>query len=363
MQDISRRQFLRFGAGGALAALVSRRAAVTGTARSGITVVDQRGVKIHLDHPARRVVTIPEPAGSMVIAIAGSAAPLVGLNRASEEAVDEGILGVMFPKAKKLPDDVAGAGFAPDVESILELRPDIVVQWADHGPGIITPLEEAGLNVVGLYYGTQADLEAWVGIFGTFLGEGARAGQLKREMASGLAALRAQPKPASPPKVIYFFETVESLRAAGRGTYNDFYIKLVGAVNAAEDINGEQDVDPEQVLAWDPDIVLVGNFDSGTPATITGHPAFSTLSAVKSRRVYKVPLGGYRWDPPSQESPLMWRWLYELVVPGANLGDLRAHIRSYYNFLYGYTLSEAQVDQILWMGLNGSATGYGRFKS
>jgi iron complex transport system substrate-binding protein len=364
VQGLTRREFLRFGAAGALASLAAtRRAAAPNKAFASITVVDQRGMKIHLDHPANRVVTIPEPAASMVIAIAGSVAPLVGLNKVSEEAIDEGILGAMFPKAKKLPDDVAGADFAPDVESILGLHPDVVVQWADHGPGIISPLEEAGLNVVGLDYGAQADLEAWVGIFGTFLGEGARAARVKQEMASGLAALRTRPKPASPPKVVYFFETVESLRAAGHGTYNDFYIKLVGAANAAQEVSGEQNVDPEQVLAWDPDIVLVGNFDSGTPATIKTHPAFSTLSAVKSGRVYKVPLGGYRWDPPSQESPLMWHWLYELVQPGANIGDLRAHIRSYYKFLYNYMPSQAQIDQILWMGLNSSATGYGRFKS
>jgi len=363
-ESLTRRQFLRAGGLGALAVAAGLQRSRAAPSAAGITVVDQRRVKIHLAHPARRVVTIPEPAASMLIAIAGSVAPLAGMNRVSEAAVDEGILGVMFPQAKRLPDDVAGADFAPDVESILNLHPDVVVQWADHGDAIITPLEEAGLNVVGLDYGTQADLEAWVNIFGTMLGVPGRSRQVNSTMAQVLAELRAEPKPASPPSVLYFFTTVESLVPAGRGTYNDFYIKLVGAKNAAEAITGDQGaVGPEQVLAWDPDIILIGNFDSGTPAKFASHPAFGALSAVKNRTVYKVPLGGYRWDPPSQESPLMWRWLFELVQPARSTGNLRAEVKSYYKFLYHYDVSEAQIDQILWMGLNSSATNYGRFKS
>jgi iron complex transport system substrate-binding protein len=363
-RSYTRREFLRLGGFGAVAAAAASKGFRSAPTAGGVSVVDQRGVKIHLDHPARRVVTIPEPAASMVIAMAGSAAPLAGMNKVSEAAVDEGILGVMFPQAKRIPDDVAGADFAPNVESILNLHPDVVVQWADHGDAIITPLEEAGLNVVGLDYGTQADLVAWVNIFGTMLGVPGRSHYVTSTMAQVLAQLRGEPKPASPPSILYLFTTVESLRPAGRGTYNDFYIKLVGAKNAAEAISGtEGAVDPEQVLAWDPDIILIGNFDSGTPAKFASHPAFKSLSAVKARTVYKVPLGGYRWDPPSQESTLMWRWLYELVQPSSSTGDLRAQLKVYYKFLYNYTPSDPQVDQILWMGLNASAANYGRFKS
>lgn len=43
------------------------------------------------------------------------------------------------------------------------------------------------------------------------------------------------------------------------------------------------------------------------PATMDSKRLFGGVGvigvAVKSKRVYKVPLGGYRWDPPSQESP------------------------------------------------------------
>ncbi|MGO7165380.1 hypothetical protein ACCS78_41040, partial [Rhizobium johnstonii] len=43
-------------------------------------------------------------------------------------------------------------------------------------------------------------------------------------------------------------------------------------------------------------------------------PILSLTNAAKSKRVYKMPLGGYRWDPPSQESPLSWMWTANLLL-------------------------------------------------
>ena len=48
-------------------------------------------------------------------------------------------------------------------------------------------------------------------------------------------------------------------------------------------------VDVEQVVAWDPDVILLGNFDAAMPEDVYRSPAWRSLSAVRSRRVYKVP--------------------------------------------------------------------------
>ncbi|HEX7661323.1 MAG TPA: ABC transporter substrate-binding protein [Pseudonocardiaceae bacterium] len=361
-----RRQFLRFGA---LAGAGAFTLAACGTSRSSgssgavLTVTDQRGQAIHLSGPATRVVTIPIPTASMVMAIAGSAAPLVGINSSSEAAIRSGILGDIFPEAKKLPDNVADSSFAPNVESILALKPDVVIQWASYGAGIITPLQEAGLNVVGLTYGTQADLVTWISLFGEILGRQARAMRINENMSTALTEVKRQvPSGASRPKLLYFQSVLKSMTVAGTETYEDYYFDLVGGENAAGAVKGAPTVDVEQVIAWDPDIILVGNFDAATPETITSNKALAKVSAVRENRVYKVPLGGYRWDPPSQESPLMWRWLLGLAHPDTDSSGLRAQIVADYQLLYGYTPTEAQIDRILQMDLNGSAAGYARFK-
>ena len=82
---------------------------------------------------------------------------------------------------------------------------------------------------------------------------------------------------------------------------------------------------------------------------------------MRSRRVYKVPLGGYRWDPPSHESPLMWRWLGQVVRPGAARVDLRAEVDRYYRLYYGRTPTAAQLRSILWSEANAGSAHYEQF--
>jgi iron complex transport system substrate-binding protein len=171
---------------------------------------------------------------------------------------------------------------------------------------------------------------------------------------------------APKPTILYINRFVGGLKVAGTGTYNDAYIAMVGGQNPASGPGGTSGrgmvgVDPEQVLAWDPDIVLLGNFDAALPRDLYGSAVWRGLTAVKDKRVYKVPLGGYRWDPPSHESPLMWRWLSMVAFPGQPTYDLRGDIVSSYGRLYGYQPSAAQLDSILRTATNDGSADYQQF--
>ena len=333
-----------------------------GRGGSAVTVTDQRGRTVSLPGPAQRVVTLPMPAASMLICLDRSVQHLAGMHHSSWTAARESVLGQMFPEVAGIPHEVADANFAPNVEAITALAPDVVVQWGDEGPGIVAPLENAGLPVVGLSYGTQEDLTTWIGLFGALLGNQDRAHALRSWMDTRLGEVRqAAATAGTRPKIVYFNRFRGGLKVAGSGTYNDFSIGLVGGANPATAVQGMAGVDVEQVLAWDPDIVLLGNFDGAVPQDVYADPVWATTSAVRSRRVYKVPLGGYRWDPPGQESPLMWQWLFLLAHPEAAPSDLRGRITEDYRFLYGHQPSPAQVDAILRLDVNGAAPDYRRF--
>jgi iron complex transport system substrate-binding protein len=91
-------------------------------------------------------------------------------------------------------------------------------------------------------------------------------------------------------------------------------------------------------------------------------PVWKNIAAVRSRRVYKVPLGGYRWDPPGQESPLMWHWLSDIAFPQEQSG-LRSKITDYYRMLYNYRPTNADVDRILWAEQNRQSADYQQFNA
>jgi iron complex transport system substrate-binding protein len=140
-----------------------------------IRLTDQRHQTITLAHPARRVVTIPMPAASILVAVDQGVDHLAGMHNASWQAMKAGILGRIFPAALDIPHDVADNSFVPNVEGVLALRPDLVVQWADDGDQVIAPLENAGLPVLGLTYGTLDDVRTWITDFATALRRSERA--------------------------------------------------------------------------------------------------------------------------------------------------------------------------------------------
>ncbi|MEQ9812512.1 MAG: ABC transporter substrate-binding protein [Azospirillaceae bacterium] len=346
---------------GVLGILVAIAAPNRATAQE-ITVTDQYGRVVTLAGPAERIVTIPIPAAAMLIAIDGGAERIAGMHALSQAAVEEGILGDFFPEAADIPSAFVGDGFVPNVEAVLQLEPDLVIQWGTRGEEIIQPLVDAGLDVVTLAYGTEEMTREWITLFGEVTGNAEKAERLIAWRDDVLARVEADlggVTEADRPRVVYFLRFLSSLRVAGEDTYNDFYIELAGGVNPADGQSGWVDVNPEQVIAWDPEVILLNGFESAlSPQDVYDNPLFAGVSAVRNNRVYQVPLGGYRWDPPNQESPLMWMWLAEVLHPESVDYPLRAEITEAYGWIYGQVPTQAQIDGVLRTEANAQARGY-----
>jgi iron complex transport system substrate-binding protein len=353
------------GAGATLAALLS------GPAQADpITLTDLAGRTVELEAPAERVVTLPVPMGAMLIALARGAERLVGLHPESKIGIDDEILGTFFPEAKEISSAVlahgATRGFTPDVEAIKALKPDLVVQWAFAGDENIDPLVEAGFNTVLITRGANDDyIRETLSLLGAAIDEPDRAQMLidwrdevSAELARGLEGVPDSERP----KVAYFFYSVDELWTEGGDTYGNWQLNLVGGRNAAADIKGWGKVSAEQVLEWNPDVIFISTFEPETHVDkIYEHEILGGTTAAKSKRVYQVPIGGYRWDPGSAESPLGWMWYAEVLHPDRFDFDVRAEIKEWYPKLYGHTPTEEQIDKILQMDMNAGSAGYDRF--
>ena len=334
-------------------------------ADDAISFADQKGREVALQKPAERVVTIPIPAASMLMAMDGSSHKLVGMHPRSKSALDEGILKTIFPESLRIRSDVVGDGFMPNIEQLLAVDPDLVFQWAHRGDDIIKPITNAGLTVATFLYGTEEYAQEWIRIMGLVLGRQEKADELirwrhevKTEIEEGVSAIPEAEKP----RVAYFLRFLSSFRIAGTGTYNDFYIRLAGGRNVGADLQNFKDVNAEQIIAWDPEVILLNGFEGElSTEDVYAHPLLADVSAVRNKRVYKVPLGGYRWDPPNQESPLMWQWLTMVLHPERFQWPLRKEMIDKYRFIYGHELTDDQIDGILRMQMNGGAAHYQRF--
>ena len=106
----------------------------------------------------------------------------------------------------------------------------------------------------------------------------------------------------------------------------------------------------EQVLRWNPDVVIT--IDRNFYALAGKHPLWRELPAVKAGRIHLAPNLPFGWIdfPPSINRLIGLRWLARVLYPQAFPEDLRPIVRDFYTRCYHQTPSEAQLDQLLSTG-------------
>ncbi|RXT20969.1 ABC transporter substrate-binding protein [Rhizobium leguminosarum] len=333
-----------------------------------IVFKDQGNREVRLAKAAERVVSIVIPMASTVIALDGSTRKLIGMNPTAKSAVVEGILGKIFPEAKDIPSDVTAPNFVPNVEALTAANPDLVIQWGDRGADIVAPITNAGLTTMLILYGTEELTRDYMTMAAKAIGKPERIGELvewrdrvQKDIQAKATAIPDDKKP----NVLYLGRALSDISASGtKGNYNAWSIQLAGGRNASDELNGTVSVNKEQIAAWNPDVIFLNAFEAKLNIDwVYNDPILSLTNAAKSKRVYKMPLGGYRWDPPSQESPLSWMWTANLLHPEIFKYDLRAEMKTAYKTLYNYDLADSDIDNILWLREQGAAADYAQFEA
>lgn len=332
-------------------------------AQAETAVTDQRGVTVPLALPAQRVVFIPPVMWTYLTVDQGSQ-HLVGTSAFARRVIQQGLLGERYPAAAELPDVTSNGFFAPNVEAILALHPDVIFQTSQIGADAYAPLEQLGLPVLAITgaHG-EADFIRWTQLAGTVAGRDTAAQALvdrfERERARQEARWAALPD-AARPRVLQLM-SIEPLRALAGGSAIDQAIRHAGGRNVAAGLSRFGTIAFEQVLAWDPDVILLSGWpeEKTVPADLFASAQWSVLRAVREKRVYKVPLGGQRFDG-IVEAPLYWQWLAELLHPERSEPRFRDLFRSIYRDTYQLELSDERIDTAIYAQANRESAGFGR---
>jgi iron complex transport system substrate-binding protein len=142
-------------------------------------------------------------------------------------------------------------------EDIVRLRPDLIVVTTYSRAEVVQVLESTGAPVYRL--ANFDDLEgvmANVRRVGAAVGEEAAAERMAAEMQRRLAAVTSRRAGRPPLRVLSFSGGF----TAGRGTTFDDMVRRVNAVNeaAARGLDKFPRLSHEQVLAWNPDVLVAG---------------------------------------------------------------------------------------------------------
>ena len=322
-----------------------------------ITITDQNGMEATIPANPSRLVTTALPLPSIYALTGAPIENLVGVHPGSTSAIENSVMSAMYPQLAGIADNFIN-GTDVNVEELLKLEPDVVLYWAEYLEQYEAMIN-AGITAVGVKTQDNGNvlstLESWLSIMGEIFGTTGNVEEVikyGRKLESEIEEKTANIPEEDRQKVLYLYNHSEDdISVCGNNFYGQYWIDAAGGINVAVDLNGATSVNMEQIYEWNPDIIIITTFTETMPEdlynnTIDGQD-WSHIDAVKNGKVYKEPLGVYRWFPPSGDAPLMLMWMAETLYPEVFDYDMEEEIKEYYERFYNYELEAEQIEGIL----------------
>lgn len=249
---------------------------------------------------------------------------------------------------------LTGRGGTANIEAVVAMRPDLVLDVGTVNDTYVSLADrvqaQTGIPVV-LLDGAFLRTPALYRELGALIGEPARAEELAAyaeralaDVASGLAAVPPDARPR-----VYYGRGPDGLETGLAGSINMEILDVVGAVNVAAEAGrgGLTRVSPEQLLAWNPALILTQHPDFDRAVRVD--PLWKGLAAVRDGRVYRAPAVPFGWIdfPPGVNRLIGVRWLTATLYPDRFPSDLRAVTREFYQRFYHVELDDQRLDALL----------------
>jgi iron complex transport system substrate-binding protein len=328
-------------AGGLIATLAAPHARAAGT------IKDAAGRNVAVPDRVARVFPAGPPAAILLYTLAPDL--LLGWPRANrpEECV------FMLPDVCRRPEigRLTGRGNSANLESVLALKPDLILDVGSTAPtfvslaarvqeqtGIPYALLDGRFDAIAETYRllgklTQRDAEPYAGYAENTL--------FKIQM-------RINRIPESDRPRVYYARGPKGLETGLGGSINVETIEFLGARNVAgETRGGLATVSLEQVLKWDPEIIIT--IDRDFAGNVRNDPLWKDVSAVRAGQVHLSPKMPFGWVdfPPSVNRLIGLWWLARIFYPGHFKEDIRALTRDFYTRFYHVTPSENDLERVL----------------
>ena len=249
----------------------------TSAARAAIDVVDDMGDAVHLDAPARRIVSLAPHVTEMIYA-AGAGEALVGAVDYSDHP----------PAAKALPR--VGSYTRADLEAVVAQRPDLVIGWrSGNPPAQIDRLRALGIPVYVNESRALTDVARTLRQIGRLAGTETRANAAADAFEARMAALRT--RYAARPSVGVFYQIWNQplMTINGEHLISDA-IRLCGGLNVFDDLALlAPKIGVEAVLVADPEVIVASGMGESRPEWLDAWRAWPQLIAVQRDNLFFIP--------------------------------------------------------------------------
>ena len=227
-----------------------------------------------------------------------------------------------------------------NLETCVSTEPDLVILSAKV-PDAVAKLEELGIPVIAVNPESEKEFKETISMIGTACNVQERANELTESYDKAIADLAAKLEGVEPARV-YLGGNSAFLSTAGPAMFQDLLIRGAGAENVASEITDTYwaTVSYEQLLAWNPDAIILAPQAEYTVDDVLSDPALADLDAVKNGKVYAMPNVIESWDSPIPSSYLGSIWMASVLYPDAvSTEDYTKACVDFYQQFYGFDAS------------------------
>lgn len=273
-----------------------------------LAIVDSSGRSVLVPRPVNRIVSLSID-DLRVLAALGAVDKIVGRPEYVDKYADKLIPLQVHPDIKDIPS--AGGYKTPNLEMILSLKPDVIFAYG--GSSAYTDIADdiqykTNIPVVCIHHSTNSgykfDLNAFR-LFGIVVGKQDRAEELiayaENEIA-GLSEKTSKISESEKPRVYFFSAHEADFIENAVPCYGP--IDVAGGINVANELPSctVTDISIEQIIDWNPDIILIHSFSKEPTISIEdvlSDPRLQSINAVKTGKVYYTKGFYIGWDPAS----------------------------------------------------------------
>lgn len=326
-----------------------------------IEITDHDGNLVKVKKDVERIAVCDiYPLPSVLAIFFDSAEKLVGIPTQSMTAAKNGLLSELYPEILDAKTDYIN-GTDVNLEELLKLEPDVVFYSAGSAK-IGEQLRNAGFAAVAVSaskweYDAIETLNNWIGMLSQIFPENDRSTLVKEYSEKVLALVKERTADLSDDereRLFFLFQYNDTMiTTSGKHFFGQWWADAVGAVNVGEEMDTDNStaVSMEQVYKWDPDRILITNFNAAQPETLyenaVGNYDWSGVDAVKNKKVNKMPLGMYRSYTCGVDTPITLLWMAKTVYPDLFKDvDITKEVRQYYKTVFGIDLTVEQAEKI-----------------
>jgi len=299
-----------------------------------VSVVDSLGNEVLIPSEVTRVASMRSGITEIICAL-GEAEKIVAV----DEMVKAGEMYGMFVTSihpELMDADAPYAGRDINAEEMLRIAPDLVLHG---GYGRIKQAEALkeqapDLPIVIAHFETLDAYMDDIRVVARCVGAEDRAEVLITYLQSKLDFI-AETLADVPDdeKVRVFYGGHDAYHAYGGETFEHAQIVNAGGVNVAESLAGWMpEVSPEQLLEWDPEVIVLLN--GASVDEVLNDSKLEGLSAVANKRVYALPEAG--WDFSSPRALFCIEWLATKFYPAYFSDvDIESEADEFYRNVFG----------------------------